>query len=74
MVVCLKPDTFQPPVHSKTLQHLGSSRFFEGVHVAHLCSFLCCVFFVLLLLVLCNMPNDDFVSEFVILDFRFGFL
>ena len=44
MIVCLETNTWQPPVHSKTPQHLGSSRFSEGVHVAHLCSFLCCVF------------------------------
>ena len=41
--------------HTSTYcQHLGSSRFFYGIHVAHLFGFQYCVFcFVLLVLVLC---------------------
>ena len=38
---------------STSSQHLGSSRFFYGIHVAHLCGLQFCVFFYFPVLVLC---------------------
>ena len=48
---------------------MGSPPVFDGVHVPHLFSFLCCVVFCL-----SYVLNTASVSGLSILDFAFGFL
>ena len=55
-------------------EHLDSSKVFGGIRVAHVFSFLCCIFdFVCLHSVSC-VPNVAIVSGLSILDYLFGFL
>jgi hypothetical protein len=47
---------------STSRQHLGSPLFFYGVRVAHLFSFPYCVFFIVLVLLLCDYLQNIFFT------------
>ena len=55
-------------------EHLGFTWVFGGVHVAHLFSFLCCVFCFICLRPVSRVPNVASVSGLSILDSPFGFI
>jgi hypothetical protein len=55
-------------------EHLGSRQVFGGVRVAHLFSFLCCIFCFVCLHPMSCAPIVASVSGFSILDCPFGFL